>query len=101
MEELAEYLKGVKCSETENPPERNIIRATTPLITAQAIKRVTNLACSASLLDGHKKKCTDRAKKEKFQFMAKAFKKASDKGKKARKRLYHNSSESDSSLEEK
>eukprot|EP00957_Ditylum_brightwellii_P088672 6753456-Ditylum_brightwellii.AAC.1 len=23
MEELVEYLKGVKCSETKNPPERN------------------------------------------------------------------------------
>eukprot|EP00957_Ditylum_brightwellii_P191821 14603034-Ditylum_brightwellii.AAC.1 len=23
MEELVEYFKGVKCSETENPPERN------------------------------------------------------------------------------
>eukprot|EP00957_Ditylum_brightwellii_P067726 5141286-Ditylum_brightwellii.AAC.1 len=54
----------------------------------------------SSLLDGQKKKCMDRAKKEEFCAMAKAFKKASNKGKKAHKRLYHNSSESDSSLEE-
>eukprot|EP00957_Ditylum_brightwellii_P111908 8534121-Ditylum_brightwellii.AAC.1 len=52
------------------------------------------------LLDGHKKKRINRAKKEEFCDMAKAFKKASFKSKKARKRLYHSSLESDSSLEE-
>ena len=53
----------------------------------------------SGLLDGHKKKQFDRAKKEEFCAMAKAFKKASSKGKKACKRLYQDSSELDSSLE--
>eukprot|EP00957_Ditylum_brightwellii_P185300 14110093-Ditylum_brightwellii.AAC.1 len=53
----------------------------------------------SGLLDGHKKKHMDRAKKEEFCTMAKAFKKALVKGKKDCKRLYHNSSESDSSSE--
>eukprot|EP00957_Ditylum_brightwellii_P154291 11741625-Ditylum_brightwellii.AAC.1 len=61
-----------------------------------AIKRI----CYLNLLDGHKKKQFDRAKKEDFCAMAKAFRKASIKGKKACKRLYQDSSESDSSLEE-
>eukprot|EP00957_Ditylum_brightwellii_P175893 13393690-Ditylum_brightwellii.AAC.1 len=51
----------------------------------------------SGLLDGHKKKHMDRAKKEESCAMAKAFKKASGKGKKACKRSYHDSSESDSS----
>eukprot|EP00957_Ditylum_brightwellii_P093687 7133589-Ditylum_brightwellii.AAC.1 len=54
----------------------------------------------SSLLDGHKKKHIDRAKKEEFCAVAKNFKTASGKGKKACKRSHHNSSESDSSLEE-
>eukprot|EP00957_Ditylum_brightwellii_P064390 4887247-Ditylum_brightwellii.AAC.1 len=54
----------------------------------------------SGLLDGHKKKCFGMAKKEDFCIMVKAFKKATIKGKKAHKRSYHNSSESDSSLEE-
>eukprot|EP00957_Ditylum_brightwellii_P032656 2475756-Ditylum_brightwellii.AAC.1 len=47
------------------------------------------------LLDGHKKKQSDRAKKEEFHAMANFFKKAFIKSKKAHKRLYQ-----DSSLEE-
>eukprot|EP00957_Ditylum_brightwellii_P013893 1047678-Ditylum_brightwellii.AAC.1 len=54
----------------------------------------------SSLLDRCKKKCFDRAKKEEFCAMAKAFQKALGKGKKACKRSYHDSFESDSSLEE-
>eukprot|EP00957_Ditylum_brightwellii_P059909 4548547-Ditylum_brightwellii.AAC.1 len=52
------------------------------------------------LLDGHKKKQFDRAKKEELHNMSKTFKKALVKGKKACKRSYHDSSESDSSLKE-
>eukprot|EP00957_Ditylum_brightwellii_P016933 1276968-Ditylum_brightwellii.AAC.1 len=54
----------------------------------------------SGLLDEHKKKRVDRAKKEKFCAMAKAFRKASVKGKKVHKRLYQDSLESDSSLKE-
>eukprot|EP00957_Ditylum_brightwellii_P166417 12667933-Ditylum_brightwellii.AAC.1 len=75
--------------------------------TMQAPRRATDIARSArflnllsGLLDGHKKKHSDRAKKEEFCAMAKAFKKATIKGKKACNRLYHNSSEWDSSLDE-
>eukprot|EP00957_Ditylum_brightwellii_P021236 1601286-Ditylum_brightwellii.AAC.1 len=57
-------------------------------------------ALLSSLLDGHKKKCMDRAKKEELFAMAKAFKKASFQSKKACKRLYHNLSESNSSSDE-
>eukprot|EP00957_Ditylum_brightwellii_P121446 9261852-Ditylum_brightwellii.AAC.1 len=39
----------------------------------------------SGLLDRHKKKCMDRAKKEEFCTMAKVFKKASFKNKKAHK----------------
>eukprot|EP00957_Ditylum_brightwellii_P041630 3153055-Ditylum_brightwellii.AAC.1 len=44
----------------------------------------------SGLLNGHKKKHMDRAKKEEFCAMAKALKKASFKSKKACKRSYHN-----------
>eukprot|EP00957_Ditylum_brightwellii_P153753 11702594-Ditylum_brightwellii.AAC.1 len=54
----------------------------------------------SGLLDGHKKKQVDRAKKEEFCAMAKAFRKASVKGKKAHKRSYQDFSESNSSSEE-
>eukprot|EP00957_Ditylum_brightwellii_P003421 259356-Ditylum_brightwellii.AAC.2 len=58
----------------------------------------TNLL--SRLLDEHKKKCMDKAKKEKFCTMAKAFNKASFKSKKVHKRSIHDSSESESSSDE-
>eukprot|EP00957_Ditylum_brightwellii_P066638 5057425-Ditylum_brightwellii.AAC.1 len=54
----------------------------------------------SGLLDGHKKKQFDRAKKEELCAMVKAFKKATVKGIFFCKRSYHDSSESDSSSEE-
>eukprot|EP00957_Ditylum_brightwellii_P203226 15333757-Ditylum_brightwellii.AAC.2 len=54
----------------------------------------------SSLLDRHKKKLMDKAKKEEFCTMAKAFKKASFKSKTTRKRLIHDLSELESPLEE-
>eukprot|EP00957_Ditylum_brightwellii_P031087 2355050-Ditylum_brightwellii.AAC.1 len=54
----------------------------------------------ASLLDGHKKKHADKAKKEEFCAMAKALKKANLKSKKTCKRSIPDSSESESSSDE-
>eukprot|EP00957_Ditylum_brightwellii_P054707 4145104-Ditylum_brightwellii.AAC.1 len=54
----------------------------------------------SGLLDEQKKKQINRAKREEFCAMAKAFKKTTIKGKKACKSLYHDSSESNSSSEE-
>eukprot|EP00957_Ditylum_brightwellii_P076331 5801530-Ditylum_brightwellii.AAC.1 len=49
----------------------------------------------SSLLDGHKKKHNDKAKKEEFCSMAKVFKKAPLSSKKACKRAIHNLLESE------
>eukprot|EP00957_Ditylum_brightwellii_P145693 11093472-Ditylum_brightwellii.AAC.1 len=54
----------------------------------------------ASLLDGHKRKCVDKVKKEEFCAMGKAFKKANLKTKKTCKRSVPDSSKSESSLDE-
>eukprot|EP00957_Ditylum_brightwellii_P001883 144527-Ditylum_brightwellii.AAC.1 len=53
-----------------------------------------------SLLDGHKRKHTDKAKKEEFRAMAKAFKKANLKSKRTFKRSVPDSSKSESSSDE-
>eukprot|EP00957_Ditylum_brightwellii_P142094 10826215-Ditylum_brightwellii.AAC.1 len=120
MEELVEYLKGVKYLETKIPPERNNWNNNT----SSGLKKTqkgkckheedkksqdvmdNNASCKKSckpcklckmfgsntelhttdrcnkknflsgLLDGHKKKRMDRAKKEEFHAMANASKKA-------------------------
>eukprot|EP00957_Ditylum_brightwellii_P021902 1651763-Ditylum_brightwellii.AAC.1 len=143
MEELVECLKGVECSETENPPERNnwnnnsfglkktkegkckcdkdkksqditdnnasykkshklcklckILGGNAELYTTDCCNKKNLLS---SLLDRHKKKQMDRAKKEEFCVIAKIFKKALVTGESAYNRLYHESSESDSSSED-
>ena len=139
MEELVEYLEGVKRSETENPPERNPKAAAaqktnknenkrkrgkeegSPKTTAtlpsskksrrkcklckmfggnlesHTTKQCNKKALVSGLLDGHKKKRHDKAKKEEFCAMAKALQKASLKSKRARKRSCRDLSESESS----
>ena len=139
MEELVEYLKGVKHSEIKNPPEKNnqnnnnssglkktkkgkckrdkdkksqdvsdnntsskksrkhcklrrMFGGNAKLHTTDCCNKKNLLS---GLLDTHKKKRSDRPKKEEFRAMAKAFKEATIKSKKACKRLYQ-----DSSLEE-
>eukprot|EP00957_Ditylum_brightwellii_P197616 15055155-Ditylum_brightwellii.AAC.1 len=125
MEELVKYLKGVKCSETKNPPKRNNwSNKSTGLKKTEKSKRnhdkdkkshdITDNSASykksrkqyelckmfgvnaelhttdccnkknllSGLLDRHKKKHMERANKEEFCAMVKAFKKASGKGKK-------------------
>ena len=139
MEELVEYLKGVKYLKIKNSPEKNswnnnnssglkktkkgkrkcdkdeasqnvsdnnasskkrhkhcklckMFGGNVKLHTTDRCNK-TNLL--PGLLDGHKKKCMGRAKKEVFCAMTKAVKEVLSKGKKACKRLYQ-----DSSLEE-
>eukprot|EP00957_Ditylum_brightwellii_P203718 15335923-Ditylum_brightwellii.AAC.1 len=133
MEELVEYLKGIECLETKNPPERNnwynnssgmkkIKKGKYKYDKDKNFQDVTDSNASykksckpcklckmfggnaelhttdcynkksllSDLFDGHKKKHMDRAKKEEFCTMAKAFKKTSVKGKKACIMIYLN-----------
>eukprot|EP00957_Ditylum_brightwellii_P039161 2961963-Ditylum_brightwellii.AAC.1 len=53
---------------------------------SHATKQCNKRALVSGLFDGHKKKRYDKAKKEEFCIMAKAFQKASLKSKRARKR---------------
>eukprot|EP00957_Ditylum_brightwellii_P163019 12413572-Ditylum_brightwellii.AAC.1 len=120
MEELVEYLEGVKCSEIENPPKRNNqnnnnfsgLKKTKKgkgkcdkneksqdVLDNNVSSKKSRKHCElckmfggnakahttdhcnknnllSGLLDGKKKKTFDRAKKEEFCAMAKAFRKA-------------------------
>eukprot|EP00957_Ditylum_brightwellii_P204470 15339411-Ditylum_brightwellii.AAC.1 len=122
MEELGEYLKGVECSEIKNPPDSNPRKKNSDGpkqteknkrkrnkdreshdITANTMsskKSHRNCKLYKILLDGHKKKHMDKAKKEDFCAMAKAVKKANLKSKKSCKRSAPNLLEFESSLDE-
>eukprot|EP00957_Ditylum_brightwellii_P134328 10240995-Ditylum_brightwellii.AAC.1 len=67
---------------------------------SHSTERCNKKTLLASILDGHKRKCVDKAKREEFCTMAKAFKNANLKSKKTPKRSVPDSSESESSLDE-
>eukprot|EP00957_Ditylum_brightwellii_P189987 14463702-Ditylum_brightwellii.AAC.1 len=106
MEELVKYLEGVERLEIKSLPDRNprknnsdgpksskkncrtceLCKMYGGNAESHSTERCNKKTVLASLLDGHKKKRTDKAKKEEFCAMAKAFKKANLKSKKSCKR---------------